>query len=289
MEPGSYIGDSAPIVMDSSGGLQTLGAAERAKAESPILADFRDSAIKNGYDPLLAEAMVSYGKIVRWVEYAGDGDREGVHRGDRRFVDDTEFAKLTKDGWQEVREAGVPSPIDSADTLLTVSADVAKKIGLSKATVSSPQAFAAEREYTIVGELAPGAGEKFVELLDSTIVRIVLLIVFLMSIYIAMHSPGAPVMRPVTSAAKPAEPSWAVSTNSTPPLRIASISGSTLPLGIPKPRVMPLALSVATIRSALFMQAQPSYVCAARRWDYRVFRPDAVVRRTGALGSLRRL
>ena len=52
-----------------------------------------------------------------------------------------------------------------------------------------------------------------------------------------MQSPGAPVMRPVTSAAKPAEPSCAVRTNSTPPLRIASISGSTLPLGMPKPRV----------------------------------------------------
>jgi membrane-bound serine protease (ClpP class) len=191
MEPGSYIGDSAPIVTDSSGGLQTLGAAERAKAESPILADFRDSAIQNGYDPLLAEAMVSYGKIVRWMEYTGDGDREGVHRGDRRFVDDTESAKLAKAGWQEVREPGVPSPIDSADTLLTVSADVAKKIGLSKATVSSPQSLAAERGYAIVGELAPGTGEKFVEFLDSTVVRIVLLIVFLMSLYIAMHAPGA--------------------------------------------------------------------------------------------------
>jgi membrane-bound serine protease (ClpP class) len=191
MEPGSYIGDSAPIVMDSSGGLQTLGAAERAKAESPILADFRDSATRNGYDPLLAEAMVSYGKVVRWVEYAGDDDREGVRRGERRFVSDTEFARLTKEGWQEVRAPGVPSPIDSAETLLTVSADVAQKIGLSKATVSSPQAFAAERDYSIVGELAPGTGEKFVEFLDSTVVRIVLLIVFLMSLYIALHTPGA--------------------------------------------------------------------------------------------------
>src|SRR5262245_46771774 len=70
-----------------------------------------------------------------------------------------------------------------------------------------------------------------------------------------MQSPGAPVMRPVTSAAKPAEPSCAVSTNSTPPWRIASISGSTLPLGMPKPRVTPFALSVAMIRSALFMLA----------------------------------
>src|SRR5262245_22014601 len=68
-----------------------------------------------------------------------------------------------------------------------------------------------------------------------------------------MQSPGAPVMRPLTSAANPAEPSCAVSTNSTPPLRIASISGSTLPLGIPKPRAIPFAFSVTTIRSALFM------------------------------------
>src|SRR5262249_23006832 len=70
---------------------------------------------------------------------------------------------------------------------------------------------------------------------------------------VAMQSPGAPVMRPVTSAAKPAEPSCAVSTNSTPPVRIASISGTTLPLGMPKPRVTPFALSVAMIRSALFI------------------------------------
>jgi membrane-bound serine protease (ClpP class) len=204
MEPGSYIGDSAPIVMDPAGGLLTLGAAERAKAESPILADFRDSAVRNGYDPLLAEAMVSYGKVVRWVEYApspglkseisGSESKSAQNTprpGERRFVDDAEFARLTRDGWQEVREAGVPSPVDSADTLLTVSADVAKTVGLSKATVSDPQALAAQRGYEIIGDLAPGTGERFVEFLDSTPVRIVLLIVFLMSLYVAMHTPGA--------------------------------------------------------------------------------------------------
>jgi membrane-bound serine protease (ClpP class) len=184
--------------------LQTLGAAERAKAESPILADFRDSALKNGYDTLLAEAMVSYGRVVRWVEYApgpdlksessdpqSDSARQLPRRGDRRFVDEAEFARLTKQGWQEVREPGVPTPIDSAETLLTVSADVAKKIGLAKSVVSSPESFAQQRGYTIVGDLSPSAGEKVVEFLDSTVVRIVLLIVFLMSLYIALHTPGA--------------------------------------------------------------------------------------------------
>ncbi len=72
---------------------------------------------------------------------------------------------------------------------------------------------------------------------------------------VAMQSPGVPVSRPLTSAAKPAEPSWAVSTKSIPPLRIASMSGSTLPLGMPKPREIPADLSVATIRSALFIRA----------------------------------
>ena len=76
---------------------------------------------------------------------------------------------------------------------------------------------------------------------------------------VAMARPGRPVMRPVTSAAKPAEPSWAVRTKSTPPLRIASISGSTLPLGMPKPRSMPAALRVATIRSALFIEIMPGW------------------------------
>ena len=50
MSPGAMMGDCAPIMMSSSGDLQSLGATERAKAESPILADFYTSSIRNGYD-----------------------------------------------------------------------------------------------------------------------------------------------------------------------------------------------------------------------------------------------
>ena len=70
---------------------------------------------------------------------------------------------------------------------------------------------------------------------------------------VAMQSPGAPVSRPMTSAANAAEPSWAVSTYGSPPARMASSSGSTLPLGMPKPWLTPAARSVATMSSALFM------------------------------------
>jgi len=187
MEPGSYIGDSAPIVMSEGGGLMKLEGAERAKAESPILADFHDSAVKNGHDPLLAEAMVSYGRVVHWVEKPSDSTAAA----ERRFVNPEQFAQLAKDGWREVNEPGVPMPLDSGETLLTVSADVAKKIGLASAISPGPQALAAERGYNIVADLAPGAGEKFVSFLGSTPVRAVLLIVFLLSLYVGLHTPGA--------------------------------------------------------------------------------------------------
>src|SRR5688572_18368171 len=196
MTPGSYVGDSAPIVMDSSGGLQELKGAERAKAESPILADFHDSAVKNGYDPLLAEAMVSYARTVRWVEYSGDAPAttspsSNRTAGERRFVNEQQFAELTKEGWREVELPGVPRPLDGGDTLLTVSADVAHKIGLAREIQPTSAALAADRGYTIVSELSPGAGEKLVGLLSSAAVRGLLLTIFMLSLYIALHTPGA--------------------------------------------------------------------------------------------------
>src|SRR5262247_4560631 len=68
-----------------------------------------------------------------------------------------------------------------------------------------------------------------------------------------MQSPGTPVMRPMTSAANAAEPSCAVRTYGSPPTRIASSRGRTLPLGIPKPWLTPAARSVSTMSRALFM------------------------------------
>ena len=54
MSPGSQLGDCAPIIFDTGGRIEPLPAAERAKEQSPILADFAESAARNGYDPLVA-------------------------------------------------------------------------------------------------------------------------------------------------------------------------------------------------------------------------------------------
>ena len=82
-------------------------------------------------------------------------------------MSEEQFKQLSQQGWREVIEPGVPTPLDAGDTLLTVSADVAKKIGLAKDIYASPQALASARGYTIVADLAPGAGEKLVSLLGS--------------------------------------------------------------------------------------------------------------------------
>ena len=181
MQPGAMIGDSAPIALSPGGSLQTLGDAERAKAESPILADFRDSAFKNGYDPLLAEAMVTVGRVVRWVEN---------EKGERRFVNEAQFDKLVGEGWHEVDEPNVPKPVDAADTLLTVSAETAVKLGLAKGTAASAQSLAEQRGLRVAAVFAPSGGDKLIGWIGSAPVRFLLLVAFFVSLYAALHAPG---------------------------------------------------------------------------------------------------
>jgi membrane-bound serine protease (ClpP class) len=180
MEPVAKLGDCAPIMMSSSGsGLETMGAAERAKMESPILEDFYDSAVRNGYDPLLVQSMVSVGRVVHWVQGPG---------GERRFVDEPTYQSLTKEGWKPV--AGEPDPIDSGDTLLTVNSDRAVRLGLAKAIEHSPQSLAASRGFSIQATLAPSSGEAIIGFLSSAAVRGILTTVFLLSLYLCFSHPG---------------------------------------------------------------------------------------------------
>ena len=179
MAPGATIGDAAPIAMTPTGGLQGLGPAERAKAESPLLADFYESAVRNGHDPLLAEAMVAVGRVVYYVEGP---------QGQRRFVDEAEFGRLKGEGWKPA--GGVPAPLDRADTLLTVHTGVALKIGLAKGEFASAAALAEARGLSVVADLSPGKGERLVGLLSSAALRGILMAVFMFSLYAALHTPG---------------------------------------------------------------------------------------------------
>ena len=180
MAPSAVIGDCAPIVFKTDGALEGMPPAERAKAQSPILADFDASADRNGYSRKLLESMVVVERVVYWVE------DPKTH--DRRFVDEKEYTTLSGQGWRDV--AGVPSPVDGAETLLTVHTDEAVKLGLAKGVAASPEALAATRGLNLVADLSPGAGEAIVEFLGNPFVRGLALTVLSIAMWIALGSPG---------------------------------------------------------------------------------------------------
>lgn len=181
MAPNAQLGDCAPILVRDDGSWESMGDAERGKQESPILADFLNSATKNNHDPLLAQAMVSLQIVVHWVQ-SPDGKR--------KFVDEQKFQELTKQGWTEVRDPDFPTPIDSATTLLTVSGAMAKKLGLASEVQSDMGSLASHRNYNIIATYAPGAGDKIIEWLNNSYVRMVLIVLLIMSLYTSMHAPG---------------------------------------------------------------------------------------------------
>ncbi len=185
MESYSQIGDSGVIASGPSG-VQELDPHTRAKIESPVLEDFYDSAIRNGYDPLLLQAMVAMDRAVYWLENTQTGERRFVGQGDyEKLVENVEPAQRV---WQPVLPER--NPIDAQDTLLMLSADLAEKVGVSTGTYTSLEAFAADRGITIVDRLAPTTGERMVGWLGSMTVRSLLMTVLLFSLYMSFSSPG---------------------------------------------------------------------------------------------------
>ena len=82
MAPGATFGDAAPISI-GPGGLSALPQTERAKIESPLLAEVIDSARRNHYDENLVQGFISVG-VELWLI-------ENKRTGQRVFVDRPEF------------------------------------------------------------------------------------------------------------------------------------------------------------------------------------------------------
>lgn len=180
MTPVAMLGDCAPIARAADGSLQSLPPAERAKLESPIAADFRESALRNHHDPLLAEAMVDVNVVVYWLEDPSTGDR--------RFVDQANYDKLTAEGWKPVE--GAPNPVDRADRLLTVDTKLAMKIGLASGQASGADQLAASRNLNVITTLRSGFGEAAIAWFNGGAVRMVLIMIFVAALWAALHAPG---------------------------------------------------------------------------------------------------
>ncbi|MBL8879077.1 MAG: ATP-dependent Clp protease proteolytic subunit [Phycisphaerales bacterium] len=197
MSKSSSIGDCAPIMVSPTGdGVAAMPATERAKAESPVLQEFRDSASRNGYDPLLSRAMVTVGEEVWWIENAG---------GTRRFVTTDEKKKLIDDAgehpsWHLVDKIPNPGaaadlkidqPIDSKDTLLTMSQAEAVGFGFAKAIVSTDEQLIAH--LGLAGQVVrmdTSGWENFAVWLNSALIRGILLAIVMIGGYIEFQHPG---------------------------------------------------------------------------------------------------
>ncbi len=178
MEPASQIGDSGVIAMG-----QELEGTERAKAESPVLADFDDSARRRGYDPLLARSFVRTDVAVYAIRPIEGGDIE--------FVDaDTYDARTTGDDATHEDVPDVPVPLDDDQSLLTLGDDAAARVGLSVGTFGTVDDFAGSLGYRVVATLQPSGGEMAIGFLSSFAVRGILTTVLLLSLYASFNAPG---------------------------------------------------------------------------------------------------
>lgn len=84
VSPNATFGDAAPISAIPGLGLQPLPPAERAKIESPVLAEVVDSARRNHYDETLVRAFVSAPDEVWLLEHHATGERIFVGRQEYR-------------------------------------------------------------------------------------------------------------------------------------------------------------------------------------------------------------
>lgn len=198
MSPASSIGDCAPIML-GPGGVEEIKGTERAKAESPILQEFRESAARNGYDQLLCRAMVTMGTEVWWLENVADSK-------DRRFVTDDDKKKLIDDVSESERQwklvenytnqasgtlVPLAQPIDRADTLLTMGQDEAVAFGVARGIARSVGDLTQKLELGAPPMRYSSSGwELFAAWLNSPIVRGALFMVVLIGAYMEFQHPG---------------------------------------------------------------------------------------------------
>ncbi|TWT42074.1 hypothetical protein RAS1_32020 [Phycisphaerae bacterium RAS1] len=198
MSPSSAIGDCAPIMVSPTGGLEELPATERAKAESPVLQEFRDSAASNGYDPMLCRAMVTVGEEVWWIQSTTGDERRFVSAADKKkLIDDVAEAERK---WKTVesladpksgREQPLVQPVDRPDTLLTLSQSEAVAFGFASGIVGDLD--------DLVGKLGQSGAplyletsgwETFAMWLNSPWVRGFLFMIVVVGGYIEFSHPG---------------------------------------------------------------------------------------------------
>ena len=213
MSRASTLGDSG-VILGSPMGAEPVPEELKAKAESPVLEQFRDSARLHGYDRLLCEAMVRSDMEVWWIENVATGEREFVDRatkserlGDAKdesgkgiFGLDLSLGKDREPQWKLVdtyldpvskTEVKVEQPVVTDTELLTMSQSRAHAFGFSKAIISNVAELQAHYQLSAAPvQFDPTWSERFVGWLTSMPVRGFLLVLVFLGAYVEFNTPG---------------------------------------------------------------------------------------------------
>lgn len=175
------IGDCAPIMMGGK-----LEGAEREKAESPVRAEFRDSARRNGYNELLAQSMVSYTIGVYKIENRKTGKIRYVDERDAKQLSDYDSpgsSRGQKD-WKYIKT------VVKSNELLTMTEIEAEEYGFAKAIVQNDGDV---QKYLGVSNWELWKwdwGESIVGFINSMAMTGILMAVGMLALYVALSTPG---------------------------------------------------------------------------------------------------
>ena len=217
MTPSSTFGDSAPV-----NPMGELAPTERAKALSPVLAEYKDNAQANGYDYAPFHAMCVLGVEVFLVEHVDTGERRLVNQVDYAVMvqgltieeadavggidDDTdELFKISRatgtvlndqqGKWRAVETlpSGVTIPngrVHDGTTLYTLSQTEAMDLGLAVAIVRDETALSQRLNAATVTAVQQTWSESLAAFLVNPFVRGALVLLVLVGAYIEFQAPG---------------------------------------------------------------------------------------------------
>ena len=109
MSPSAAMGDAAPVQAVPGLGILPMPAAERAKVESPVVAEVVDSARRRGYDERLVASFVRLGQPL-WLAERTDGSA-------RAIIDAQEHGALFGSS-APADAADIPAPADADPPLM---------------------------------------------------------------------------------------------------------------------------------------------------------------------------
>jgi membrane-bound serine protease (ClpP class) len=208
MSPASHLGDCG-VILGGPTGASAVPEDLRPKAESPILEQFRDSAARHGYDPVLTEGFVVKERVIYWIENKFTGARRFVLEDEKKRLvtdeaptaEETSPAESSGPGaWKLVesfkdpvtgRDTPIAQPVKPATELLTLSQSRAYAFGFCKAIVRDVDDL--KERYGLIGEvprLSVNWAEKFTGYLTSMPVRMFLLVIVMLGVYVEFHTPG---------------------------------------------------------------------------------------------------